>query len=124
NPRAEQLGASPEIVRKAFRVATLEKPGPTHIELPENVAASPVPADIDVRPLEPNSPSFPEPTDEAIAAAAGLIAASERPIILAGNGVLRRHASPALRAWPRASTSRSRPRSWARARSTTDPTCR
>jgi acetolactate synthase I/II/III large subunit len=98
NSRADQIGAIPEIVRKAFRVATLEKPGPTHIELPENIAASPVPHDQRIEPLEPNNPSFPEPTDDAIQAAARLIAGSERPLILAGNGVLRRHAAPALRA--------------------------
>ena len=39
NTRVERVEAIPEIVRKAFRVATLEKPGPTHIELPENLAA-------------------------------------------------------------------------------------
>ena len=32
--------AIPEIVCKAFRVAMLEKPGPTHIELPEDLAAT------------------------------------------------------------------------------------
>jgi acetolactate synthase-1/2/3 large subunit len=98
NARAEQIGAIPEIVRKAFRVATLEKPGPTHIELPENIAASHVPHDRDIQPIEPSFPDFPEPTDDAIAAAARLIAGSERPLILAGNGVLRRRAAPALRA--------------------------
>ena len=72
-------------------MAVLEKPGPTHIELPEDVAASAV--DEAAKPLEPSRTYFPEPTDEAIAHAAGLIAASERPIILAGNGVLRRGAS-------------------------------
>src|SRR6187397_853416 len=40
NTRVERVDAVPEIVRKAFRVALLEKPGPTHIELPENVAAT------------------------------------------------------------------------------------
>ena len=33
----------PEMVRKAFRLARLEKPGATHLELPEDVAAMPVP---------------------------------------------------------------------------------
>ena len=42
---------------------------------------------------------FPEPTDEAIAHAARLLAASERPLVLAGNGVLRRRASAELRAF-------------------------
>ena len=35
--RVGQAELIPEIVRKAFRVATLEKPGPTHIELSERV---------------------------------------------------------------------------------------
>src|SRR6476620_12314113 len=42
NQRVELAGAVPEIIRKAFRVAQLEKPGPTHIELPENLAAATV----------------------------------------------------------------------------------
>ena len=101
NTRVERISAIPEIVRKAFRVATLEKPGPTHIELPENLAAM-APEDGDaIQPLIPNRAYFPEPTDEAIAHAARLLIASERPIVLAGNGVLRRNAAPELRAFAR-----------------------
>jgi acetolactate synthase-1/2/3 large subunit len=99
NTSVQRLEAIPEIVRKAFRVATLEKPGPTHIELSENLAAMAV-EDSSV-PLLPGRTYFPEPTDEAIAHAADLIAGSERPIILAGNGVLRRRASGGLRALAR-----------------------
>ncbi|MBI3750528.1 MAG: acetolactate synthase large subunit [Chloroflexi bacterium] len=102
NTRVGQVSAIPEIVRKAFRVAELEKPGPTHVELPENIAASPLPADPPLAPLRPGRAYFPEPTDEAIDHAARLIAASERPLILAGNGVLRRRAAPELRALARA----------------------
>src|SRR6187399_2559974 len=40
NTRVERIEAIPEIVSKAFRVATLEKPGPTHIEIPEDIAAT------------------------------------------------------------------------------------
>jgi hypothetical protein len=90
NTRVERVDAVPEIVRKAFKVAMLEKPGPTHIELPENVAAMPPESGDATRPLVPAHTYFPEPTDEAIAHAARLLAASERPIVLAGNGVLRR----------------------------------
>ncbi|HEY8167492.1 MAG TPA: acetolactate synthase large subunit [Candidatus Limnocylindrales bacterium] len=99
NTRVERIEAIPEIVRKAFRVAMLEKPGPTHIELPENLAAMPAP--VAARPLEPGRTYFPEPTDEAIAHAAKMLAGSERPLVLAGNGVLRRNASSALRAFAR-----------------------
>jgi acetolactate synthase-1/2/3 large subunit len=95
NQRVDQVGAIPEIVSKAFRVARLEKPGPTHVELPENIAAMPVPDDL--RPLAPTQAYFPEPTDEAIDHAARLIAGSGRPIVLAGNGVLRRNAAQELR---------------------------
>ena len=96
NQRVELAGAVPEIVRKAFRVAQLEKPGPTHIELPENLAATAIPDDL--RPIEPTRAYFPEPTDEAIEHAAMLLAGSTRPLILAGNGVLRRDAAAELRA--------------------------
>jgi acetolactate synthase-1/2/3 large subunit len=99
NTRVERIRAIPEIVRKAFRVATLEKPGPTHIEIPEDLAATAIETAEEggPTPLEPGSVYFPEPTDDAIAHAAGLLAASERPIVLAGNGVLRRNASAELR---------------------------
>jgi len=97
NQRVEGVGAVPEIVRKAFRVAQLEKPGPTHIELPENLAKTKV--DDKARPLEPTRAYFPEPTDEAIAHAARLLTGSGRPLVLAGNGVLRRNAAPELSAF-------------------------
>jgi len=95
NTRVERIRAIPEIVRKAFRVASLEKPGPTHIELPEDLAATVAPEGL--APIPPAAATLPEPTDEAIAAAASLLAASNRPLILAGNGVLRRGASGQLR---------------------------
>ena len=80
NTSVERIEAIPEIVRKAFRVAMLEKPGPTHIELPENLAAMAV--EPDATPLVPGKTYFPEPTDEAIGHAADLIAAlraADRP---------------------------------------------
>jgi len=97
--RVERAGAIPEIVSRAFRVARLEKPGPTHIELPEDIAALEVPSTLG--PLAPSRAYFPEPTDEAITHAASLIARSSRPLILAGNGVLRRRAAAELRAFAR-----------------------
>ncbi|HET9346449.1 MAG TPA: acetolactate synthase large subunit [Candidatus Limnocylindrales bacterium] len=99
NTRVQRVEAIPEIIRKAFRVATLEKPGPTHVELPENLAAMAV--DDEAAPLQPGKTYFPEPTDEAIAHAADLIASSQRPLVLAGNGVLRRRAAAELRAFAR-----------------------
>jgi acetolactate synthase-1/2/3 large subunit len=101
NTRVERVDAVPEIVRKAFRVAALEKPGPTHIELPEDLAGTSLDGHAGLRPLVPGQTYFPEPSDDAIAHAARLLAESERPIVLAGNGVLRRGASAELRAFAR-----------------------
>jgi acetolactate synthase-1/2/3 large subunit len=103
NTRIDRADVVPEVVRKAFRVATLEKPGPTHIELPEDIAATVIADEADggPRPIQPGRAYFPEPTDEAIAHAADLLAASERPLILSGNGVVRRGASAELRALAR-----------------------
>ena len=78
----------PEVVRKAFRVARIEKPGATHIELPEDVASE----ETSIAPLEVRRTSYPKAQDEAIQKAAELINAAKAPIILAGNGVTRRHA--------------------------------
>ena len=100
NTRVERVEAIPEIVRKAFRVAVLEKPGPD----PHRAAREPrrcAGAGRRSAPLEPGQTYFPEPTDEAIDHAAELIATSQRPLVLAGNGVLRRRAAPELRAFAR-----------------------
>lgn len=97
NQRVERIDAIPEMVRKAFRVARMEKPGPTHIELPENRAQMAPESGDRTRPLSPRPVYFPEPTDEAIEHAARLFAAADRPLLLAGNGVLRRGAAPELR---------------------------
>lgn len=99
NQQVERIDAIPEMVRKAFRVAMLEKPGPTHLELPENRARMPPESGDAVGPLPPQRAYFPEPPEEAIAHAADLVASAERPIVLAGNGVLRRHASLQLRSF-------------------------
>src|SRR5438445_2956191 len=81
--------ATPEVVRKAFRLARLEKPGATHIELPEDVAG----ADVGVGPLEVRRTAYPRAQDASIDRAAELIRAAKEPVILVGNGVARRNAA-------------------------------
>ncbi|HXG26121.1 MAG TPA: acetolactate synthase large subunit [Candidatus Binatia bacterium] len=103
NARVERIPAIPEIARKAFRVATLEKPGPTHIEVPENVAGTELAGDdAKLQPLARGRTYFPEPPEQAVKHAATLLNGSSRPIVLAGNGVLRRRAAPQLRELARA----------------------
>jgi acetolactate synthase I/II/III large subunit len=98
NARIERTDVIPEIIRKAFRIATLSKPGPTHVELPEDIAGTELEPGDPIRPLVPGRTYFPEPSHASIAHAARLINAAQRPIILAGNGVLRRRSSDQLRA--------------------------
>src|SRR5829696_5657044 len=86
----------PEVVRKAFKVAQAQKPGPTHIELPEDVMAAPVSA----APLPvPDRVRRPAPSREELEEAAAIIRGASSPIVLAGNGVARVGAAPALRAF-------------------------
>ena len=48
-PRAKSGARFPEVVRKAFKLAAAEKPGATHVELPEDIAKR----DAGTRPIEP-----------------------------------------------------------------------
>lgn len=83
-----------EAVRKAFKVAETEKPGATHIELPEDVAA----ADVDSpEPLLPQFPFKPEPLSAQVDRAVKIISEANYPIVLAGNGAIRAGASEALK---------------------------
>jgi acetolactate synthase-1/2/3 large subunit len=88
----------PEIVRKAFRIATTDKFGACHIDLPENVAKMQTLAE----PIPPVPVVRGAPNPDAVKSAAAAIRAAKRPIILAGNGVLRNQAAPALREFARA----------------------
>lgn len=91
----------PEIVRKAFKIAQSEKPGATHIEFSENIAGleikpdqySPIPA-IRVR--------RPVPDDKIIDQAWGMIKKAKYPIILAGNGCIRKRAHKQLKIFTKA----------------------
>ncbi|WP_338788441.1 acetolactate synthase large subunit [Metabacillus sp. FJAT-53654] len=84
----------PEVIRKAFQVATQEKPGATHIDLPEDIAEMEVNASS---PLEVTKYTLSEAGDQVIKEAAILIEQAKHPIILAGNGITRGHASDQLR---------------------------
>jgi acetolactate synthase-1/2/3 large subunit len=98
NARVSSPEIIPEVVRKAFKVAESEKPGSTHLELPEDVMAQGL--DAGGRgPLPRHAPVQPEPGMKELQRATEIIMAAERPVILAGNGAIRTHASRALRAF-------------------------
>jgi acetolactate synthase-1/2/3 large subunit len=94
NARVTSPDIIPEVVRKAFKVAESEKPGATMLELPEDVMA----ADTEeLEPLPRRRLVSPEPAARELLKAADLIRGAISPVILAGNGVVRARAAPALR---------------------------
>ncbi len=93
NARLSSPEIVPEVVRKAFAVAESEKPGATHIELPEDVMARP----LDAAPLPRHEPTWPEPRTRELERAAEIICSADKPVALAGNGAVRTGAVSALR---------------------------
>jgi acetolactate synthase-1/2/3 large subunit len=83
----------PEIVRKAMRLARTEKPGAVLIELPEDIAAE----ETDKVPMQPRRFRRSVPADKIVDEAFDLLQAAKRPVILAGNGCIRKRASKQLR---------------------------
>ncbi|MCL5024388.1 MAG: acetolactate synthase large subunit [Nitrospirae bacterium] len=92
NTRLEVPDRIPEIVRKAFKLSAIEKPGPVHVEIPENIAS----LSIDEAPMEPSPVTYPAPSAEAISRAVKAIGKARQPLILAGNGVIRGKATAEL----------------------------
>jgi acetolactate synthase-1/2/3 large subunit len=86
-------GTIPELVRKAFKVAEAEKPGATVIELPEDIAKE----ETDARPMIVRRTRRAAADHKAIAEAVDLIQGARSPIILAGNGAVRKRAANQLR---------------------------
>jgi thiamine pyrophosphate-dependent acetolactate synthase large subunit-like protein len=92
--RVTHPGRIPDVIDEAFRRARTGRPGPVYIDLPADVLYGTVELKDDarfgqVRPRRVTPPRIHRPlADPAdVAAAADLLAAAERPIVLAGSGV-------------------------------------
>jgi acetolactate synthase-1/2/3 large subunit len=83
----------PSIVREAFRVAQQERPGPVHLELPEDIAGE-IAGQIAHVPSHPIDQ--PVATRVALDRAAELILKSERPLVMLGAAANRPHLSESL----------------------------
>lgn len=81
-----------EIVRTAFSIASREKPGAVHIDLPDNIAAMPVQG----KPLLQTEPEKSFASYSNVEKAAVAISRAKNPLILSGNGSIRNHAAKAL----------------------------
>ena len=92
--RVESPQRTPWYLRRAFALTTNGKPGPVYLEFP---------ADVALQKVEMPAYSSPErwlrtaPDPKRAAAAAGLIAGAERPLLLAGGGAVLSRAGAELR---------------------------
>ena len=82
-----------EVVRKGFKLARAESPGATVIELPEDIAKMEVDGDPIPRQFAYRRPA---PAAKSIEAVAQMIRDAEFPLILAGNGCVRKRVSREL----------------------------
>ncbi len=82
-----------EVVRKAFKLAEMEKPGATQFELPEDVAKM----ECMHEPIPPRRLRRAAPDYKALDEAYRLLEKSKFPLIMAGNGAIRKRASRHLR---------------------------
>ena len=86
-------GTIPSVVREAFRIAQQERPGPVHLELPEDVAGEEAPE----IPLVRRHPiALPIADPAALDVAASLILAAERPLVMLGAAASRPRLAEAL----------------------------
>ncbi len=82
----------PEITRKAFKLAQLEKPGACFISFPENIADM----DTGATPLAVQAVAIPSPAPVRVQSVAQTISGARFPVIMAGNGVVRTRSHAAL----------------------------
>jgi acetolactate synthase-1/2/3 large subunit len=84
----------PSIVRDAFRIAQEERPGPVHLELPEDIAAEEAPDGL--APVPIHTIRRPIADAAALDEAAAMILAAERPLVMLGAAASRPRLADAL----------------------------
>lgn len=86
--------AVPEMLRKAFKLAQTERPGAVYLAVPEDIEQAPAPSKA--KPLAVNRPRADEPSAQQVTRAAAILEQAVNPIVLAGHGAARAHATEAL----------------------------
>jgi acetolactate synthase-1/2/3 large subunit len=104
--RIESVQRIPELMRRAFAVATTGRPGPVVVDVPEDVCHGTFgfgERDFEVNPAYQSAPGLRcRPDAGGVSRAAELIVDAKRPLILAGGGVHLSDASTVLTAFSRA----------------------
>jgi acetolactate synthase-1/2/3 large subunit len=99
--RVENSERIPAAVHEAFARARSGAPGPVYLEIPADILG----ASMDEKYIDwgrVTSPRLPAADPAAVAAAADLIAAAERPVLVAGSGIWFGHGEDNLRAFAEA----------------------
>lgn len=101
--RVERIERLPELVKRAFMLATSGRAGPVVLDVPEDIAHEMhgfEEDDFDVDPTYERIPAFRcRPDNASIQHVAANLASAERPLILAGGGVHLSGAAEALQAF-------------------------
>ena len=84
----------PWVFRRAFQLMRSDRPGPVHIDLPLDVQREEI--EYDPETDEPLEVRRPRPGARAIAKAMDMLLAAERPVIVAGGGVINADAADLL----------------------------
>jgi acetolactate synthase-1/2/3 large subunit len=104
--RIEHASRIPELIGRAFQIATTGRPGPVVVIVPEDICHGTIPfneADYDLDARYQSAPAIRcRPAAADLEQAAGLIAKARRPLILAGGGVHISCAADALSAFAKA----------------------
>ncbi len=89
----------PELVRTAFRQALGGRPGPVHLDIPQDVLAQAcefADDEFQLAPARYRSVAGPRPAAAWVSEAAALLRAAQRPLIVAGGGAVAAHAQHEL----------------------------
>ena len=97
NAQVDSVGRLPDLLRQAFRVATSGVPGPVHLRIQSHLGQiTEQEAELDplVETMYRRAPAFrPEPELERVRDALAALTSAQRPVMLAGGGVIRSEAS-------------------------------
>lgn len=90
----------PELVRRAFREALGGRPGPVHLDIPQDVLSgicSFADDEFELAPARYRATLGSRPAEESVLAAMALLHKAKRPLIVAGGGVVTSGAAPLVR---------------------------
>jgi acetolactate synthase-1/2/3 large subunit len=91
-----QTDEIPATVKEAFGIATSGRPGPVLLDIPKDVSSAPFTGTLDTI-TQKNKPAILPVDMQKVTRIAQLLQNAERPIILAGHGVLLGHGTDELR---------------------------